>query len=576
MREKRRSPIKIIAIVLAVCIALFGGGFGVYKATRGASKPVNVYPLDQIANENSWYDQNETEGMVRADNMQSVYISSSQKLIEVFVEEGQTVKAGDQLASFDTTLSDVELERQRIHVEKAKLELDDLNKELAKINRYKPYVQPAPKPEPTPIPDEPTELDSWDVPTLLGGSGTPDDPYRYLWDDDCWYTEGFINGLLPKYTPEPTVPEETEEPTDEPTDESTEPTDDPTDDPTDEPADEPTDEPTDEPIDEPIDEPVNEPVSVWVAFEIREYNNPEGALIQSWGIQFMRNSDGQVQFIRFTPAVDYSDGAGDDYFDSGDDYTGPSEEDGTYTAAEINRMKAETRQRIKDKEIEIKVENVKYEKMKLELDTGIVTADIDGVVKTLNDPETVKTTGDPFIVVSAGGGYYVTGSIGELARDSLGVGDTVTVYSWMDGGMYDGTVTEIGDYPASDNNYWGGGNPNVSYYPMTVAIGDDASLREGDYVSIQYSTGGGGSAGVYLEAPFVLYENSKSYVYIENADGKLEKREVRTGRIMWGSSVQILSGLEDVEYIAFPYGKDVKNGAQAVEAELSALYESMY
>ena len=76
--------------------------------------------------------------------------------------------------------------------------------------------------------------------------------------------------------------------------------------------------------------------------------------------------------------------------------------------------------------------------------------------------------------------------------------------------------------------------------------------------------------------PFVITENSKSYVYVKSAEGKLEKREVTTGRSLWGSYIEITSGLTMEDYIAFPYGKDIKEGADAVEAGIEELYSSMY
>ena len=108
-----------------------------------------------------------------------------------------------------------------------------------------------------------------------------------------------------------------------------------------------------------------------------------------------------------------------------------------------------------------------------------------------------------------------------------------------------------------------------------ICVKEDAALQENEYVSIQYSPAEAGS-GIYLELPFVIMENSKGYVYVQNAEGKLEKREVTTGRSLWGSYIEITSGLTMEDLIAFPYGKDVKEGADTVEAGIEELYSSMY
>ena len=43
------------------------------------------------------------------------------------------------------------------------------------------------------------------------------------------------------------------------------------------------------------------------------------------------------------------------------------------------------------------------------------------------------------------------------------------------------------------------------------------------------------------------------------------------GKSLWGSYTEILSGLSADDLIAFPYGKNVKEGVPAVESDLSTL-----
>ena len=75
-----------------------------------------------------------------------------------------------------------------------------------------------------------------------------------------------------------------------------------------------------------------------------------------------------------------------------------------------------------------------------------------------------------------------------------------------------------------------------------------------------------------MDNMFILTEGSKSYVYVRGENDKLEKRQVKTGTISYGST-EILSGLNrDTEWIAFPYGKTVKEGASTREATMDELY----
>ena len=54
------------------------------------------------------------------------------------VAQGDTVKKGDVLMTFDTTLSDLQLERKRLEVEKLKLDLETAQKKLKDIRNMKP------------------------------------------------------------------------------------------------------------------------------------------------------------------------------------------------------------------------------------------------------------------------------------------------------------------------------------------------------------------------------------------------------------------------------------------------------
>jgi hypothetical protein len=107
-----------------------------------------------------------------------------------------------------------------------------------------------------------------------------------------------------------------------------------------------------------------------------------------------------------------------------------------------------------------------------------------------------------------------------------------------------------------------------------VQADDAAALQEGDYVSVSFGDGGE-NAGLYLEKPFVREENGRSFVYAMGEDGRLEKRFIGTGKIYWGSMVEITGGLTMEDAVAFPYGKNVKEGAKTREGTLSDIYSGM-
>ena len=95
----------------------------------------------------------------------------------------------------------------------------------------------------------------------------------------------------------------------------------------------------------------------------------------------------------------------------------------------------------------------------------------------------------------------------------------------------------------------------------------DAELREGEYVGVTFRGGNMDSNAIYLENMYIRTENGQSYVYKRDEDGNLVKVNVRTGGCLWNSYTAVYGDLTEEDYIAFPYGKDVKEGAPTVEAD---------
>ena len=113
------------------------------------------------------------------------------------------------------------------------------------------------------------------------------------------------------------------------------------------------------------------------------------------------------------------------------------------------------------------------------------------------------------------------------------------------------------------------------YYPFKVFVTEDANLQPNDYVDIQYqkdTSAEESGSSLYLESMFIRTDNGKSYVMARGEDGRLEQRWVQTGRDLWGSYTQIRGGLTIDDYVAFPYGRDVVEGAHTQEATADQLY----
>ena len=77
---------------------------------------------------------------------------------------------------------------------------------------------------------------------------------------------------------------------------------------------------------------------------------------------------------------------------------------------------------------------------------------------------------------------------------------------------------------------------------------------------------------LYVNSAFVRTEGAVNYVYVRNAEGKLERRDLQVGGSLWGSYTEVLGGLTAEDFIAFPYGKAIKEGAPTQEGTWEDLY----
>lgn len=467
--------------------------------------PVEVYPVSQL---NYGYSGGESEssGYVTADQLQKIYLSDTQTITEILVSEGQIVQKGDPLLRYDTTLSSIELERKEIGVRQAELSLQRAKEELARINAMKPYVPPAPTEpttEPVTEPPEPVE----ELPYFMTGDGTQEHPYRYLCEEGTVFDAALFEKLLDG----------------------------------------------------------NE--AVWIAFEVREGNALQGALLSLWGLQLSRSEEtGTLQFALFSPeelpAEEEEESEEPEWID---DSSG-------YTAAEIAQMRKEIQREIRDLDLAYRMAQVELERMKTEAENGIVSATVAGQVIRVLDTETAAMTGEALVTVSGGGCYYVKATLSEFDLEKYPLGTQVRVMSWENYGTeLSGTIEAISDTPTNGYDYYGSTNPNTSFYSATIAVGADADLREGEYVSVYFSAGGTDETALYLPKMYLRSEGNRYYAYRRGADGLLEKCYVEIGDSYY-DAVHVLGGLTLEDWIAFPYGKNVKDGAQTVESEEYAYF----
>ena len=237
-------------------------------------------------------------------------------------------------------------------------------------------------------------------------------------------------------------------------------------------------------------------------------------------------------------------------------------------------MIAQKTKDVRDLTITVKKAQISLKEMKSEISDGNVRAKFDGVVKTVRDADEAQQDNTAVIVLSGGGGYYVTVPVSELDLDQMKEGLQVTVQNSDQTAEYGGTVKTVSEYPVSSTDAFSSGNPFVSYYPAKIQLESDAEMQDNDYVMVTMSSSGEALTGIYLDKMFVRSEDGQRYVYLRDSEGRLKKQSVVTGKTVMGTFLQIKSGLSTKDWIAFPYGADVKEGAKTSEAGYADLYSS--
>ena len=257
--------------------------------------------------------------------------------------------------------------------------------------------------------------------------------------------------------------------------------------------------------------------------------------------------------------------------DTVSDTTGSGDAGTSYggTAAEIQQQIKDKEKEIRDYQLDIKETNLEIKDIQKKLNNQTIKSTLNGVVKTVGDPEKESNDGKPLIQVVSSEGLYVQGTVSESKMNKLKVGATLSGYSYDNGVSFTAEVREISPYP-SDNGQDGA---NASSYPFTAYIADASGLSNNSWAELTLlDECDGQGQGIYLEKPFVRTENGQYYVMKDDGTGHLTKQIVQVGGIQYGSSYQITGGLSMDDKITFPYGKDVREGAKTEEGTLDDLY----
>lgn len=218
---------------------------------------------------------------------------------------------------------------------------------------------------------------------------------------------------------------------------------------------------------------------------------------------------------------------------------------------------------LKEAELKLKTKQSEVQKSEHLLANALVTSPVDGRVTSINEEGGTDDYGKPkaYITIQQTGSYRVKGTLNEMQRGAIMEGNRMRMESRLDPSQFwMGTVTLV-DYenPVQGNNsrYVIASSDEMgfsSWYPFYVELDSSDGMILGQHL---YMTVAGEEEktleGVTLGSSFLCYdEDGNTYVWADN-QGRLEKRAVELGEYdMMRDAYQILSGLEDSDYVAFP------------------------
>lgn len=569
------KPMLKRVIIAGVAVVVAGGGIFIAKKAMSGNGSVDVQSVSSL-NIGYMDDPLRSSGMVTDAENQSIYADGTKTITEVFVSQGQQVHAGDRLLSYDLTSLSLAVEMSKLETDRIANNITLAEHELIQLQETKPDpdVVPDPQPQPEPenkVPEAASKDDKGAYPYVVnmseaanaissqvisycvtdndenGSAVKPDENSQ--WSEEkpqaeegktIWFRLHVTYGDNSDKVTEPSVYENQSD------DDILEKT---------------------GTLDNPYrfrlqenglvyGKVINDAKSLgkqsYLSFEVYD---EDGQLITNWMLRADRFADCEngTAYNVSTHAV--QDTAQDKETDS----TTSDIQLSGYTAAQLAKAIRDKKQEIKKLNLDLRKAQMKLAEDQASLNDGVVYAKRDGIVRKVSDPANPPQDGSAFLEVASGTGLYVSGFVSELMLDKVNIGDTVSGYSWNDGETYTATITSVDSYPTSNGYYNGSGNPNVSYYGFEAYIEDSSKLSSGDYLDLTIGGSSDDYGSIWISRAYVRKESNNYYVMKEE-NGRLKKQIVQIGSIAYGEYMEILSGITMDDYLAFPYGKNVKEG----------------
>ncbi len=233
---------------------------------------------------------------------------------------------------------------------------------------------------------------------------------------------------------------------------------------------------------------------------------------------------------------------------------------------------------LKEAELNLKTKEKEVARSQDLLENAVVFSPVDGRVQAISENGTdMNGNSLAYITIQQVGSYRVKGILGELQRGALMEGSRVTITSRTGTEtVWGGTVTLV-DYEnpsqGSDyDRYYGMSADEMassSKYPFYVQLDTTDGLILGQHLYLELEKEDGESSALSIPSAFLAYaEDGTTYVWAESGS-KLQKRTVTLGNYNdMADTFEILEGLTEEDYIAFPDPLICQEGAPTTHSQV--------
>ena len=118
---------------MVVCVCFIGGRHFICNE-KNVKNAVKVAPVASMSN-GGWYSESDIYdyAKVQAGASQDIYHDDTLTIKEIYVKSGDTVKIGDRLVAYDTTLAGLEQEMKQMEIQGIELNIQNQKAELEQL-----------------------------------------------------------------------------------------------------------------------------------------------------------------------------------------------------------------------------------------------------------------------------------------------------------------------------------------------------------------------------------------------------------------------------------------------------------